>query len=85
MVEITQLLSEAGSLLAVGMGVVFTFLTMLVFCIQAMSAVVNRYFPEPVSADPPRARAAPTAQTDQAVVAAVTAAVHAYRSRHNQN
>lgn len=85
MVEMTQLLSEAGSLLAVGMGVVFTFLTALVFCIQAMSAVVNRYFPEPVVAEPKLARPTATPQTDQAVVAAVSAAVHAYRARHNKN
>jgi len=85
MVEITQLLAEAGSMLAVGMGVVFTFLTVLVFCIQGMSAIVNRYFPEPIVDEPRVAKPAATAQADNAVVAAVTAAVHAYRTRHNKN
>lgn len=84
MVDITQLLSEAGAMLAVGMGVVFTFLTVLVFCIHAMSKLIQRYYPEPVPATAGETQPI-TVQTDPAVVAAVTVAVHAYRSRHNKN
>ena len=63
-----------------GMGIVFLFLTMLVGTINLMSAVVQRYFPEvPVSKSIPGI----TSDIDKSVVAAITAAVHMYRKKHN--
>ncbi len=67
-------------LMFVGMSIVFLFLTMLVGAINLMSAVVQRYFPEiPIS------RVVPGISTDidKSVVAAITAAVHQYRKKHN--
>lgn len=63
-----------------GMGIVFLFLTMLVGAINLMSALVQRYFPEmPVSKSVPGI----TSDIDKSVVAAITAAVHMYRKKHN--
>lgn len=63
-----------------GMGIVFLFLTMLVVAINVMSALVRRYFPEePISKSVPGI----TTDIDKSVVAAITAAVHQYRKKHN--
>jgi len=64
----------------VGMGIVFLFLAMLVVAINIMSALVQRYFPET-----PASKAVPgiTVDIDKSVVAAITAAVHQYRKKHN--
>lgn len=76
----TELMTSGIELMFVGMGIVFLFLTMLVGAINLMSAVVQRYFPEiPIS------RVVPGISTDidKSVVAAITAAVHQYRKKHN--
>jgi len=55
-------------------------LIMLVVAINVMSALVRRYFP-----DAPTTAAAASVNAggiDKTVVAAITAAVHHYRSRH---
>ena len=63
-----------------GMGIVFLFLTLLVGLINIMSALVQRYFPEM-----PASKAVPgiTTDIDKSIVAAITAAVHMYRKKHN--
>lgn len=76
----TEQMTSGIELMFAGMGIVFLFLTMLVFAINLMSAFVQRFFPEiPVS------RAVPgiTNDIDKNVVAAITAAVHQYRKKHH--
>ena len=72
-----ELLYSGIELMLVGMGIVFTFLGMLVVFINVMSTLVQRFFPEhPViaqSGDDPR------------MIAAITAAVHEYRKKHSKN
>lgn len=46
-----ELLSQGAALMALGMGVVFTFLTLLVFTTTIMSSVITRFFPETISAE----------------------------------
>ncbi|HAR08247.1 MULTISPECIES: OadG family transporter subunit [Halomonas] len=78
----TQLLNEGLSLMALGMGFVFVFLTVLVITTTLMSRVIGRYFPEPVPVEAPKRGAAPAAPgQDDAVMAAISAAVHRYRQR----
>lgn len=73
------MLWEGINLMLIGMGTVFLFLTLLVFCVQIMSRLIGRYFPEaaPVPAPAP----APDRRQEE-VLAAVSAAVHHHRQRH---
>lgn len=46
----TSLVQQGGDLMLYGMGVVFVFLMLLVVMMMAMSAVIQRFFPEPEAA-----------------------------------
>ncbi|MEH6543211.1 MAG: OadG family transporter subunit [Porticoccaceae bacterium] len=46
----TSLVQQGGDLMLYGMGVVFVFLILLVVMMMAMSAVIQRFFPEPEAA-----------------------------------
>ncbi len=80
-----NLFSEGLTLMVFGMGFVFVFLTLLVFATGIMSRLAVRYLPEPVKAPKPRPQPAAaggaTASNNDEVVAAITAAVHKYRSK----
>jgi len=60
-------------LMLVGMGTVFVFLTTLVLATHLMSSLVQRFFPPPVATD--------DAGVEQDTVAAIAAAIAAYRHR----
>jgi oxaloacetate decarboxylase gamma subunit len=76
----TELIGSGIELMFVGMGIVYVFLAMLVFAINTMSAIVQRFFPEP----PAASITVPTVSNplDKTTVAAITAAIHQYRSEH---
>jgi oxaloacetate decarboxylase gamma subunit len=76
----TEQMNSGIELMFVGMGIVFLFLIMLVVAINIMSALVQHYFP-----DAPATAAAASVNSggiDKNLVAAITAAVHYYRTRH---
>jgi oxaloacetate decarboxylase gamma subunit len=78
---------QGVELMLYGMGTVLLFLVLLVYAMRLMSAVLARWFPEPVAAPPsPRtgdatARAGDAALVDPQLLAAIGAAVHAHRRR----
>jgi oxaloacetate decarboxylase (Na+ extruding) subunit gamma len=74
----TEQISSGVELMFAGMGIVFIFLTMLVIAINLMSAVVQRYFP-----DPSPKFSGVSVGIDKSTVAAITAAVHQYRNKHH--
>lgn len=74
----TELMSSGMELMFAGMGIVFLFLTMLVIVINVMSGLIQRYFPEDVIIT----NSVPNAAIDNRYIAAITAAVHQYRSTH---
>ena len=75
-----QLLSDALTLMLLGMGTVFTFLTILVFVTAFMSIAVNRIAPlKTVALAPPATTSDPAAE--QSLLAVITAAIHLHRSR----
>jgi oxaloacetate decarboxylase (Na+ extruding) subunit gamma len=76
--NMTELMSSGIELMIAGMAIVFLFLTMLVCAINLMSFIVQRFFPEA----PTTAVHVSTGGVDKQVIAAITAAVHQYRSQH---
>lgn len=63
-----------------GMGIVYAFLALLVVAIKAMTSIASRYFPE----TPVGLVSTPGKTTESLMIAAITAAVHQYRSKHNK-
>lgn len=74
----TELMSSGIELMFAGMGIVFLFLTMLVIVINVMSGLIQRYLPE----EEIITSSAPSTAIDNRYIAAITAAVHQYRSTH---
>ena len=73
----TEEIRSGIELMFAGMGIVFVFLAMLVFAINLMSALLQRYFPDrsPKSLSMSHG-------IDKSTVAAITAAIHQYRSKY---
>ncbi len=74
-----EMMSSGVELMFAGMGIVFLFLTMLVYAVNIMSTVIQRFFHDvPVSG-----MSAPLSTgIDKSVIAAITAAVHQHRRLH---
>lgn len=75
----TELLNEGLALMALGMGFVFTFLTVLVISVTLMSSTVRRFQPAPVPSAPMRRGPPGASSKDDEVQAVISAAVHRYR------
>lgn len=73
-----EMMSSGIELMLMGMGIVFLFLALLVVVIQIMAAVVTRYFP-----DPALELIIPKKDNDPQVIAAISAAIHQYRSKNS--
>ncbi len=68
-----NLVVEGLKFMMVGMGIVFTFLVLLVICMNLMSRAINRYFPEPNQATIPKE----SSRAEQLKkVAAIAGAIH---------
>ena len=81
----SDLMLEGLTLMASGMGFVFSFLTLLVFATKAMSATVLRFAPvEELLINPPLTivSASQQAANDPQLMAVLSAAVHRYRQDH---
>ncbi len=77
----TELIGRGVELMLVGMGTVFTFLTLLVLSTSLMSAVVRRFLPDTSTLS--AGEGAPASEGE--LLAVVSAAVSAYRSRGNKS
>ncbi|MCQ8105548.1 OadG family protein [Methylomonas sp. SURF-2] len=76
-----ELMSSGIELMLLGMGIVYSFLAMLIVAIKLMSALVLRFFPE-MSAG----RHAGTHHGDDlGTIAAISAAVQQYRKKYQKN
>ena len=75
-----ELMASGVELMFVGMGIVYIFLTMLVIAINLMSALVQRFFPEPLPLATPTTSKS-SGGLDRSTVAAISAAIHQYRKR----
>lgn len=80
--NITSLLMEAGTLMVVGMVVVFAFLTMLIGAVHLLSKFAQA-FPDktPPPTRQPISNTKHSNQTSPQVIAAISAAVKQYKAR----
>lgn len=75
-----ELMSSGIELMLIGMGMVYSFLAMLVVAIKTMSSLVLRFFPDmPVGRHPGTHHG-----DDLGTIAAISAAVHQYRMKHQK-
>ncbi|MBK5929560.1 OadG family protein [Halochromatium salexigens] len=78
----TTLVKESLSLMAIGMGTVFSFLLLLVLLLRIMSWLAHRLSPLEAQTLPATPMAPMTEQAaDAELIAVITAAVTRYRSR----
>ncbi len=75
-----EFLREGAFLTFLGMGVVFSFLSLLVVAMSTMSSLLERFYPEP---SPPAAIAlrAGDSTADSQLLAVIAAAIHQHRSK----
>ena len=72
----TNLILEGFKFMGLGMGTVFLFLIILIVCMNIMSAVTHKFFPEPhQNPDAPVV----TQKDNKNVIAAITAAIAHHR------
>lgn len=85
MEELSSVFLEAGILMAVGMGFVFGFLSLLIIAINLLASFSSKY-PDPVtSAKQPRKLAAnKNGEISPSVVAAISSAVAHYRHKNSK-
>lgn len=77
-----ELLMNGVELMVLGMGIVFLFLAMLVVAVNIMSTLVERFLPAALPLSSPVATVSKSSATDPTIVAAISSAVHQYRSKH---
>lgn len=75
-------MSEGLTLLVLGMGTVFVFLTLLVVVTTAMSSLVMKY--QPIAATAAPTVKAATAPDERKRIAVITAAIHQHRNHRQQ-
>ncbi|MBA1437844.1 MAG: OadG family protein [Epsilonproteobacteria bacterium] len=71
----TNLVIEGLKFMILGMGTVFVFLIIMIACMNIMSKIIHRFFPEPQ----PGAPAQSSQQDNKKIVAAITAAIKYHR------
>jgi len=72
----TNLILEGFKFMGLGMTTVFVFLLVMIFCMNVMSAIIRKFFPEPTASTNTQVKA----QTDnKKIVAAITAAIAHHR------
>lgn len=81
-----ELLQDGLALMALGMGFVFVFLTVLVISVTLMSTLIRRFQPVSVAPSSVKTTSPATAADDQdnETIAVISAAVHRYRMRQRR-
>jgi len=74
----TNLVLEGLKFMVLGMGTVFTFLIVMIVCMNIMSNIIHKFFPEPQASATPSAPAQQQ-KDNKKVVAAITAAIAHHR------
>ncbi len=74
-----ELMTFGIELMLIGMGIVYGFLAMLIVAIKTMSFMILRFFPEM-----PKHHPGSHHGDDLGTIAAISAAVHQYRLKHQK-
>jgi len=72
----TNLILEGFKFMGLGMGTVFVFLVIMILSINAMSYIINKFFPEVEASTESKAS---TPKDNKKVIAAITAAIKYHR------
>ena len=73
----TNLILEGIKFMFLGMGTVFVFLVVMIACMNIMSSIINRYFPEPqLNEDVTTSN---SQANNKKIIAAITAAITHHR------
>ena len=75
----TNLVIEGLKFMGLGMGTVFVFLAIMIVCMNIMSYIVHRFFPEPQASTTPSASSSSVIEDNKKIVAAITAAIKHHR------
>ena len=70
----TNLVLEGFKFMGLGMGTVFLFLIVMIVCMNIMSIVIHRFFPEPQAS-----LEVDTKKDNKKIIAAITAAISHHR------
>jgi oxaloacetate decarboxylase gamma subunit len=81
--DMGDMISSGIELMMIGMGIVFAFLTLLIVLVNVMTSLVEKYIPEDSDLYT-SVTSAITRHTDAGIIAAISAAVHQYRTKHKQ-
>ncbi|MCF6202235.1 MAG: OadG family protein [Methylococcaceae bacterium] len=76
-----EMMSSGVELMLIGMGIVFAFLALLIVMVNIMTTVIQRFFPEDPMLDASPVSAS-TSHTEAGIIAAISAAIHQYRSKY---
>jgi oxaloacetate decarboxylase gamma subunit len=80
LMEETNLIIEGFKFMGLGMGTVFLFLIIMIFAMNAMSAIISKFFPEPQPSASTQAKTQNNNDNkNKKVIAAITAAVSHHR------
>lgn len=76
-----NLVGEALKFMVLGMGIVFLFLTVLIFVLKGQAAILTKYFPEKEKANANAWQPESNQQDDKSkIIAAITAAVQHHKN-----
>ena len=78
--EETNLILEAGKFMLLGMGIVFSFLVILIFVLKAQAATIAKFFPEKEKKPVANRPTSNASSTNSAKTAAIIAAVQHHKN-----
>jgi oxaloacetate decarboxylase gamma subunit len=79
--EEVNLVSEALKFMALGMGIVFLFLTIMIFVLKLQAKLIAKFFPEKPKEATPQWKPQVVVEDNKDTIAAITAAI----IHHNKN
>ena len=75
----TNLIAEAFKFMVLGMGIVFTFLIVMVYALKLQARIIGKYFPEK-KVEPTKPKTTATSNNNTAKMAAIVAAVQHHKN-----